>query len=215
MAKVDMKSGDIHQPIVTVDLPGNSILEKSKEPPKAKKVVSGKVVTKKEGLSKKFKTAFFGEDVVDVKSYILFDVIIPGIKNVLFSTITDGFSMLFWQDVRRGGDPRDGRYGSRVSYDRYYRDKRDYQNPRNRQSSTPQWSEIILESRAEAQHVLNTMVDYIEQYGQVRVSDLYDMVGITDSFTDNYWGWTNLSRADVRPVREGFLLDLPRPISLR
>lgn len=74
--------------------------------------------------------------------------------------------------------------------------------------------EVIIETRVEAEHVLDRMVDLLKQYDQVTVSDLCDLVGATAAYTDNKWGWTDLRGADIRRVREGYLLKLPQPDSL-
>jgi hypothetical protein len=51
-------------------------------------------------------------------------------------------------------------------------------------------------------------------YGQASISDLYELVGITANFTDNKWGWTDLRSSSVSRARDGYLLNLPRPILL-
>ena len=71
------------------------------------------------------------------------------------------------------------------------------------------FDDIILETRWEAEEVLSHMIDLIENYGVASVADLYELVGITGSFTDNKYGWTNLSSATVSRVRDGYLINLP------
>jgi len=71
--------------------------------------------------------------------------------------------------------------------------------------------DIILRTRGEGEAVIASLSDLIEDYGVASVADLYDLVGITGSFTDNKYGWTNLRTASVTRVRDGFLLNLPRP----
>lgn len=71
------------------------------------------------------------------------------------------------------------------------------------------FDEIVLETRGDAEIVIEKLRDTLAQYDVVTVADLYDLVGITGSFTDNKWGWYNLRDARVSPVRGGYLLDLP------
>ena len=71
------------------------------------------------------------------------------------------------------------------------------------------FDDIILESRGEAEEVLSHLLELVENYGVASVADLYELVGITGSFTDNKYGWTNLSTASVSRVRDGYLLNLP------
>ena len=76
------------------------------------------------------------------------------------------------------------------------------------------FSEIILDHKHEADDVLITMDAILQEYGRVRVSDLYDLVGITPNPIDDRWGWVNLEHARVRRVGVGYLIDVPVPIAL-
>lgn len=73
------------------------------------------------------------------------------------------------------------------------------------------FDEIILATRAEGNEVIRRMDDLIQKYEQVTVSDLYQLVDIAPSFTDEKWGWTDIREARVERTRAGYLLDLPRP----
>ena len=68
-----------------------------------------------------------------------------------------------------------------------------------------------METRVEAEEVLDRLFDWIERYEQVAVAELYEMVGISGNFTDQKWGWTDLRGATVSRVGRGYLLNLPRP----
>jgi hypothetical protein len=59
------------------------------------------------------------------------------------------------------------------------------------------------------------MDQLIEKYETVSVADLYELLGVTSSYTDEKWGWVDLREATIRRVRDGYLLDLPKPESLR
>jgi len=78
------------------------------------------------------------------------------------------------------------------------------------------FDQIVLETRGDAVNVLEGLISIVNHYGQVSVSDLYDLVGVSGSFADRRWGWIgSLDESDVRQVRGGFILDLPRPVELR
>ena len=70
--------------------------------------------------------------------------------------------------------------------------------------------DIILDTRAEAHMVLDEMDAIIYKYGQASVADYYDVVGVTSEWTDNRYGWTSLKNASIKPVRDGFMLVMPR-----
>ena len=55
------------------------------------------------------------------------------------------------------------------------------------------------------------MIEMIDTYDEVSVGSLYQLVGITPDFTDDKYGWTNLSTASVSRNRDGYYINLPRP----
>ena len=77
-----------------------------------------------------------------------------------------------------------------------------------------EFDDIILATRDEAESVLNRMYDLLGDYKMVTVAELYTMVGISGDFTNENWGWRNLQSAKIRRVRDGYLIDLPRPEEL-
>lgn len=206
-------------------LPGNSNVSKEHpidDRPKQRKVIKGAVTVKKQSFGQKFADAFFGEDIVDVKSYIIQDVLVPTIKATISDVIGGGVEMLLFGKV--GGRTRSrtnsGYFNGYTPYGTAYsnpnnqtgRPNTSYNRPDNRYGV----QEIIFGNRDEAAEVLDAMIDCLQRYdGMVSVADLYDMVGITGAYTDHGWGWTDLSSASVRRVRNGYMLVLPRPVSLK
>lgn len=71
--------------------------------------------------------------------------------------------------------------------------------------------DLIFETRGEAEEVLTNLLDIIADYQVVSVADLYDLVGITAPFTANRYGWTELGSANVSRIREGYIINLPKP----
>lgn len=188
-----------------------------KEEQKSKEVVKkdiqpvAKAKTKKKSEVKKFADVFIAEDITSVKDYIVNDVLIPAAKKAISDIITNGIDMILYGEAKGRDRRRDG--GSRVSYTKYYeRDRdRDYDRTRTRRS-VYDYDDIILDTRGEAEDVLNRMDDLIDAYGMVSVADLYDLVGISGNYTDNKYGWTNLRNAEIRRTRDGYLLKLPKAL---
>lgn len=188
-----------------------------KEEQKSKEVVKkdiqpvAKAKTKKKSEVKKFADVFIAEDITSVKDYIVNDVLIPAAKKAISDIITNGIDMILYGEAKGRDRRRDG--GSRVSYTKYYeRDRdRDYDRSRTRRS-VYDYDDIILDTRGEAEDVLNRMDDLIDAYGMVSVADLYDLVGVSGNYTDNKYGWTNLRNAEVRRTRDGYLLKLPKAL---
>jgi len=166
------------------------------------------VVSTKKPLSQKFAETFITEDVRDIKTYLLTDVIVPGIKN----TILDILSMMFFGEV--GGKRSSGSYyssNSKVSYSSYYsgRDKKKNQSNRDPiRDNELDYRHIILNNRADAEEVVEQMRDRIVRYGQVSVADLFDLVDVTGRYTDNNWGWTDPRDIGIRRISNGFLIDV-------
>jgi len=215
--------------IVGINLPGNSRKEREerkekKEEPvkKVNKVIKGSVVTKKKSLGKRISETFLGDDVESVGSYIIHDIIIPATKNTISDMVSGGIEMLMFGETR-GSRTRRDKGKSYVSYSSYYGDRRgdkrdrdrgrDDRDSRNR--ARHNFDDIILESRGEAEEVLSNMVDLIADYDTATVADLYDLVGMTSNYTDRNWGWENLRSASVSRVRDGYRMDLPKPILLK
>lgn len=75
-------------------------------------------------------------------------------------------------------------------------------------------TDLIFETRSEAERVLDAMNELIELYCTVRVADMYDLVGETSPYTANDYGWKNLNTASVVRVCNGYKLRLPSPIRI-
>lgn len=177
---------------------------------KVEKVVSGKArVKKKSGISK-LKDNLISEDVDSVKSYAITDVLIPAAKKAISDIVTNGIDMILYGETRSKKGSNSISY---VSYDRFSgRDSRSSRNSSSyRQSSYYTYDDIVLDSRGEAEEVLRQMDAIIEEFDVVSVADLYDLVGISRNFTDQRYGWDNLSDARVERLRDGgYMLRMPR-----
>lgn len=184
--------------------------ENKKEDKKLEKIVTGNVKKRKKTLGKKMAETFLGDDTKSVTQYIIYDVLIPAAKETLSSMVSGGVEMLLFGETK-GRNTRRDRGKSYVSYSSYYKNEDRDRRDRDRSSrARHNFDDIILDSRGEAEEVLSRLVDLVEEYGMVSVADLYELVGVTSSFTDNKYGWTNLSSASVERVRDGYLIRLPR-----
>lgn len=183
------------------------------EKKKVEKVVKGKVKTKKKNGITKFADVFVSEDVSSVKSYIIGEVLIPAMKKALSDIVTNGIDMILYGEsgVTKRKSP-----GSRVSYTNYYdrRDRDRYGYDDRRVRAGYDFNDVILDSRGEAEDVLSRMDELIDNYGIVSVADFYDLCGITGSYTDNKYGWTDIRSAQVVRVRDGYKIKLPRALPL-
>ena len=184
-----------------------------------KPIVKGKV-TRKPSFGHGLRDEFISEDAPNVGSYILYDVLIPALGDLLRDIAHGSIDMVFGGG--RGGYARRSGYRpsndrSYISYNRMYddrnRSKRDRDEERySRRRGHRDLDEFTFEYREDAEDVLDRMCDYIERYGDVPVSYFYDLCGETvpGDFTADDWGWVNLSQARVTHGRRGYFIDFPR-----
>ena len=189
--------------------------DNSEEPTrkKTKQVAKGKV--RKQGLVKKFARYIIEDTVESARERTLADIVVPGIKTLIFDTATEILDVMLFGgagDALRSSRKRsNSRREGRTSYSRFYEDKDRRSSQRESYRDLPNDpDDIILDTRREAQNVLEDLDHMIHTYGQASIADFYDLVGVTSDFTDNKYGWTTLRGASIKPVRDGFLIILPR-----
>lgn len=177
------------------------------------KVGTGTAKIRKKNDASKLADIFISEDINNVKSYILMDVLVPTIKKAIVDIVSDGISMIFFG----GTGARKGRSGSsKISYSSFYesRDERNYSNIRP-STSRFDYEDLDFETRGEAEAILDEMANCIEKYGFVTVADMYDIADVTHPYTSAKYGWTSLATAEVSRCRNGrYIIKLPkaRPI---
>jgi hypothetical protein len=200
-----------------MDFPSNSNKQKQEanKPQKkaVEKVVSGEVITQKKSVGEKFKSVFLGGEFKSSMKYIAAEVLLPAFRNMIVDATTKGVERVIYGDSTPRRPSSSNRGGPRVSYNAYYdRPNRPYSNAASynpRQSRRQEVSNFILADRAEAEIVMERLTDLIDKFDVASVADLHDLVGLPATYVDNKWGWSSLAHADIRQVREGFLLDLP------
>lgn len=192
--------------------PGNS--DRSKEKKDITPVAKARV--KRESTARKVVGEIIREDARSVGETVLWDVIIPTVKNLISDTVTRGIESMLY-----GGDSRPRSRNSYSDYSGYSRPKGNRDRPAERRErrsarhSEPERNEIIFDSRSDANDVIDRMSDLIDQYGQASLADLNALIGASSNFIDDNWGWTDMGSFDVRQVRDGFMLTHDEPQSLK
>lgn len=187
-----------------------------KEAPKAMPVIDkSAIVSTKKPLGQRFKEAFIAEDINDVKSWLIQDVLIPGAKN----TILDMLSMVFFAKDNGHASSysfyRPKGYGySGASYAPYYQSQYGGQTHSQQQKSyvshnnKVDYRDIVLQRRDDAQRVVDEMRGRIMEFGQVSIAEMLDFMEITSSYVDNNWGWTNPNCIGIKRMGNGWLIDV-------
>ena len=204
-------------------------------PAKKEKIIKGTAIKRPRSFGQKLADVFLEDNTQNVSTYIVRDVLIPAGKAMVCDIVGwGGFAeMLLFGGLtgqnrnRQGGMSRNSIYNrdARTTYNyggltRNNSSMNDQRvNKRREMSRTGRamhdFSEIILDTRGEAEDVFTRLVDLTEsEYRFASVADLYDMVGIESTFADQKYGWSDLSQASVVRVREGYLIKLPRTEAL-
>ena len=187
----------------------------------------GGVHRRKGNIFRVAKDEFISEDAPNVGSYILYDLLLPALKDLILDIAHGSIDMAMggggsgYRSRRAYGRDRGSSY---ISYDRYY-DDRDYRRRRDRDDDDfrvrrrgdRDLSEFVFDNQDDAKDCLDRMCDQIEQYGDVSVAYFYDICGATvpGDFTKDDWGWRNLSQARVcGNNRRGWYIDFPRARAL-
>lgn len=218
MAQINMDT-ETKTLIDTTGLVGNSNRDKQKkkeaEERRPQKIITSEVTTKEKSATKKFAEKFFEDEVSNVKTYILWDVIIPAIKNVISDIVGNSVDMMLYGRTRNR--PQRGTstgnttmVGGLSGYTGYgtFSSRQTGISQRNRDNYD--LDEFVFQSRADAEIVLDTLKEIVSKYKAASVADLCDLIGRSSQYTDVKYGWTDLRGADVQRVREGYVLIMPR-----
>lgn len=190
---------------------------------KVVRVVTGEARTRRKPLMRRFAETFIAEDASSVGRYLFLEVLIPAAKDMILDLGREGLERTLFGG-RGGGRGRSSfrssmGSGSHVSYNRYSSNGVPWKREEERTISQRgrrrhDFREIVLDTRQEANDVIDQMYELVSKFGEATVADLYDMCGIEEKHTDGNYGWRNLEGSRAVHVREGYVLDLPAPVQL-
>ena len=199
------------------NMPGNSHKEKTEKIEKAhvvEKVTTGVVTSRKPSFLRRTANNLLADDVGNIRSYLLSDVVVPAIRDTIVDLVENGIRLMVYGTTtgrranKKGGTPGQPSY---VSYNGYYsgsnkKDRSELQQPQK----SKDFDDFVFENKGDAEMVLDQMLELIDLYGQVTVNDFFDLIGKTGDFTDDRWGWRNLANASTKRVSGGYIIILPR-----
>lgn len=186
----------------------------------------------KKGLVERGVAALIGPDGLPaVGRFVVKDVIGPALKDLFVNSIVSGVQMFAYRDGNAPRTPYNGRTQSfnsprKVDYGSRYGQPRtqskpsnngpwnDYGNPGNngqRLITGSVLNDWAIPDRDDAMKVITAMNEIAYNYGQVKVRDYYDLIGVETVYTDNNYGWLwdDIQGLRIRTTRDGFVLDLP------
>lgn len=175
-------------------------------------------VQKKSGM-RKLAESFMHDGEIPVKSRLINEIIVPGIRDFVVNVVTDAVNVIFKGE--RSAINLTGRsILDKISYTQY--DK--ISDPRTRSIADTSHAntvggyldnDIIVNTKGEATAVLQHMDMMLEKYGIVSVADFNELVRIPGHFTDGKFGWTNLKNAEAVRLRDGrYLIKLPKAMPI-
>lgn len=194
---------------------------KADEGPKVQRVTQNEAIQRKRGIGSRFKQTFIEGNARMALNYMVGDVIIPTIQDAMIEALQGGIERVIKGDTQPRKSTAPSAYSTipRTNYQSQFRSPN--AAPPQQRSISPQsrsmhnFGEILLESRQEANDVIEMLYETLSRFGTVKVADLYTMTGIQSSHVDHQWGWDNLRGTKAVRQRNGrFLLDLPEPTAL-
>ncbi len=207
------------------DYSGNSHKQKeqaAKQEKKIERITSSEVIIQKKGPWRKFKSLIIEADMGSVGNFVWFEILIPTFKNLIVDTVEQGVRRTVYGDRRAAYRPPSSALSGQVSRIQYnspvIRHQPDPASTRSLpMSSQPQAPRstvrdprgYIISSKEDAERVLEMMANIIDTYDVITVGDLHDMLGLESTYVDQKYGWVNMVGAQVRQIREGWVLELP------
>lgn len=185
------------------------------------KVITGNARVIKTPWYRRVGQSMVADDAQTIGEHILFNIIIPSTKNLIRDVLVGTVDRTFYgSGVRSAAGPGGMRGTQGGIRQKYHEIASGPSDPRRVMSqsdrATHNFGNLMLDTRDEAIHVLNQLIDRINKYGSASVADFYDYCGVTTSdYAAQRWGWTDLLGTDVRQSRGGWHLVLPDPVVLR
>lgn len=187
------------------------------EPPKKdiKPVVTG-VVPVQRPATRRFLNFVFAESPKDLCKRIGQDVLVPRAKAGVEEALNSFIRGMFWG---QGSPPL-----SNIVQGTVLRGGTNYQalssgppsaltqaRAANTTRTSGAYEDLVCPTQESAERLLANLFDIFNQYRVVCVADLYELANIKPAPSDNVYGWLSLDGARISKVRNGYLLELPRP----
>lgn len=192
---------------------------KAREPREIQPITRSVGRVRKAPFGRRFRETFIQGDAQSVWSSMIWNSFFPGLRDQVNDALHQGLDSLFnggTTAYRRAGHPSRSSGISRHNPDKALGGRREVEQRISREErDRHDLSVIELDSRAEAEQVLEAMNATIDQFDVVSLADFYQMVRITPDHTDYKWGWEDLGGARIAHSRGSYYLDLPPVIVIR
>lgn len=230
-----MAEADMHVPTPKINTESslirsstNSLNNVSERKKIEAKPLKGKVAKRELSFGEKLKRSFVKEDLKDIRDYVVFDIIIPGIRKGFFDMIVGTAGQIFGVSVpssvynNRGYSNNNSRL---TPHERRYRDyssiARDngYSGGDTRPVRYDRFtvSDWAFEYKEDADSVLEQLIDICDYEGWVSVGQFFNIADPNGAlegrnpYTNNNYGWNSLDNVPGPRLIQGvgYVLDLP------
>jgi hypothetical protein len=154
-----------------------------------------------------------GDDAKTVGAFLLTDVVVPTLRDLVVDAVKAGAERLVYGDSRRSRAP------NRINYSPFGSIRPASMAGRGAPLGTVKQSDtgtdFLFSSLSDAATVHTALNELIDTYGQASISDLNQLMGADTSPIDNRWGWLELIPYQVKQTRSGHILQLPEAKPLR
>lgn len=177
-------------------------------------VVDEKVVVKPNMFKRIANAIVDPEGFTDIKTNLKDQVkrqAADSVKNIISSGLKGAVDALFY-----GQSTNYSNYSNpfgKTQYSQYSNGVKRVGNsqPQTRQRKIFNSRRYIIGNEPDAEAVIQALTGQIIEYGSARVADFYNLIDISTDYTDNSYGWTDLSSAGIEAVPNGYVVVLPTP----
>lgn len=167
--------------------------------------------------TRRFKEFLFAESPKVLAGRIGRDVVVPRIKAGLEEALNSFIAGMFWGDsANRPISSMVGKTvlrGGGTAYSAISSQPQALAMAQQANTARPSagYEDLVVPTQQYAEILLSNMYELLNEYRRVSVGDLYELANISTQPSHNAYGWTSLDGARISKVRDGYLLELPRP----
>lgn len=163
--------------------------------------IKGKAGTAKKTLFSRFKEDFFKVSLKDVKDRMFEEVVMPGIKDLVYDFIVTGVGVWFFDNIR-GNRKANNTSSSYTSYGSYTNGGQNRQERPSQARKSSVVEDHYVETKEDRDYVVSMLFEYLDRYTKVQVANYYSLINFEIKDTDWNWGWYSLNGMNTYERRE-------------
>ena len=175
--------------------------------PAPEKLLDGDIRPEKKTLMRRIADAFIAVDAKDIRNYLIFDVLIPGLKR----GAEDMLHMALYNDKKSDRVTR-SRGGSTIRRLEYssIRPARDDDDVMLNRKTLAGSTDLVFPTRDKAEEALDMVDERIRATGFATLKYYYTITRQETEWSQSRWGWRSMEGATIVQCRGGYLLKMPR-----